>query len=190
MSQKSIDPPTSPVKGMQFWVANRKACTYGTNHSITDVNSRSFYVASNGSKTRHLLQDWNQWIHARMSEGELRLDAQPVRRPPGLQPGWTLSVPTEDRAEAHKRLCSAQRIATQYTFVREMAGGKTWRFRVTGGSAPYTVVVDPGWGEVPRCTCPYASHGDSWWCKHALAVLLREDELRCQLLDILLPEAP
>ena len=59
--------------------------------------------------------------------------------------------------------------------------------RLTGGSAPWEVTVDPTWADGPECTCP-DPEGD-WnqgYCKHIIAVLLSRDDVRCQLLEILI----
>ena len=55
----------------------------------------------------------------------------------------------------------------------------------------YVVTVDPLWGRPASCTCPDASErladiGDGALCKHAVAVLLSRDDLRHQLIDLLL----
>lgn len=61
------------------------------------------------------------------------------------------------------------------------------RVEVRGGSRPYVVTVDPEWGSPARCTCPdHARASNGGFCKHVIGVLLRDDALRCQLLELFL----
>lgn len=63
-------------------------------------------------------------------------------------------------------------------------------FIVSGGQKPYRVSIDPDWQRTPACTCPdseqRARELNGGYCKHIIAVLLKENEFRCQLLDIIL----
>lgn len=63
-------------------------------------------------------------------------------------------------------------------------------FKISGGQKPYLVSIDPDWQRTPRCTCPDAEKRarelNGGFCKHIIAVLLKEDDFRCQLLDIIL----
>ena len=58
-------------------------------------------------------------------------------------------------------------------------------FNVEGGSAPYIVSVDADWQQSPTCTCPDHRRSEGF-CKHVIGVLLKNDELRCQLLELYL----
>ncbi len=58
-------------------------------------------------------------------------------------------------------------------------------FNVVGGGAPYIVSVDVDWQQVPTCTCPDHRRSGGF-CKHVIGVLLKTDELRCQLLELFL----
>jgi uncharacterized Zn finger protein len=68
--------------------------------------------------------------------------------------------------------------------------GSVASFEVTGGDAPYTVVVHPEWASSPTCTCPDAQRRaksqNAGYCKHIIAVLLSVDDLKCQLLELFL----
>jgi hypothetical protein len=67
-----------------------------------------------------------------------------------------------------------------------------WRvFEIRGGSAPYTVRVHESWEDSPICSCPDAQGGrgdrlNAGYCKHVIAVLLKHDDLQCQLLELFL----
>ena len=62
-------------------------------------------------------------------------------------------------------------------------------FSLHGGSAVWRVEVDPTAATLPTCTCPDFVHrgaiGDHA-CKHVLAVLFGQPELRAQALDYFL----
>ncbi len=110
----------------------------------------------------------------------------------------TITLEARDR----RFLRAAQDVLTKYRIVRhdpppEPAAGRRARgsdgcivFEVTGGTAPYTVTVHPEWAKAPACTCPDAGQGarerNAGYCKHIIAVLLSNDDLRCQLLELFL----
>jgi uncharacterized Zn finger protein len=59
--------------------------------------------------------------------------------------------------------------------------------RVQGGQQPYEVTVHPEWAFSPTCTCPdFVGRGERLYCKHIVAVLSRDERLRCQLLEMFL----
>lgn len=73
------------------------------------------------------------------------------------------------------------------------AGHKTGRlvsFSVIERTDKNTVTADLDWGLAPTCTCTsYWTEvrlGRGPWCRHVVAVLVKEEELRCQLIDLLL----
>jgi uncharacterized Zn finger protein len=63
-------------------------------------------------------------------------------------------------------------------------------FDVSGGQQPYVVTVHPEWAADPACTCPDAAKRakifSGGYCKHIMAVLLSNDDLRGQLLEVFL----
>lgn len=63
-------------------------------------------------------------------------------------------------------------------------------FDITGGQAPYVVRVHPEWKGDPVCTCPDAADRartcTSGYCKHIIAVLIENADLRGQLLEVFL----
>jgi hypothetical protein len=84
-------------------------------------------------------------------------------------------------------LRAAREVLARYSFHPVSAEGPRRRIEVRGGVSPYVVTVHDAWGEEPHCTCPDAArqsgHG---YCKHLIAVLLRDDVARCQLLELFL----
>ena len=84
-------------------------------------------------------------------------------------------------------LRAAHELLGHYDFHPLSAEGPLRRIEVRGGSAPWVVTVHDAWGDAPRCTCPDAAHiGGGGYCKHVIAVLLRDDVVRCQLLELFL----
>ena len=83
-----------------------------------------------------------------------------------------------------RMLRAAREVSGAYTItpVAQTPGAYT----VTGGSQPYTVQGDPNWKAEPTCTCPDATRRNNTWCKHVMAVFLKEPTLRCQLIDLFL----
>ena len=61
---------------------------------------------------------------------------------------------------------------------------------VIGGDEDYVVTVSPQWAWPPACTCPdarrLARKQNAGYCKHIIAVLLKEKDLHHQLLELLL----
>ena len=46
--------PAKPRKGMQLWVQTGSHWCVGTSYTVSEVNSRSFYVTTGGARRRHL----------------------------------------------------------------------------------------------------------------------------------------
>jgi uncharacterized Zn finger protein len=82
-----------------------------------------------------------------------------------------------------RMLRGALTVTNHYTF--EQLDTRT--VQVLGGSTPYHVIVHPEWVESPSCSCPdFAKRGGRLYCKHIVAVLMRDNQLRCQLLEMFL----
>lgn len=68
--------------------------------------------------------------------------------------------------------------------------GRLVSFSVIEKTDKNTVTADLDWGQAPTCTCTsYWTEvrlGRGPWCRHVVAVLVKEEELRCQLIDLLL----
>jgi hypothetical protein len=85
-------------------------------------------------------------------------------------------------------LRAARDVLTKYRITRRSVAGADPNlrvFNVEGGGAPYIVSVDVDWQQAPTCTCPDHRRSGGF-CKHAIGVLLKDDELRCQLLELFL----
>lgn len=82
-------------------------------------------------------------------------------------------------------------VAKKYGIGRQagIVKGRTC-FDISGGQKPYVVGIDADWKERPSCTCPDAEkralNQNGGFCKHIIAVLLKEKEFRCQLLELFL----
>ena len=63
-------------------------------------------------------------------------------------------------------------------------------FDISGGTSDYVVRIHPEWKTSPQCSCPDAENrardNARGYCKHIIAVLLREKEFSCQLLEAFL----
>ncbi len=117
--------------------------------------------------------------------------SSPPRASPRLSPTPGASMPAVDVGARDARvLRAAKDVLATYTFDSLPPlepGARALRFEVRGGSRPYVVTVDPEWGAPPRCTCPdHARSSNGGYCKHVIGVLLRDDALRCQLLELFL----
>lgn len=82
---------------------------------------------------------------------------------------------------------AARDVLKKYDIAERTAKGLLRRFDIEGGSAPYLVSVRSDWSTRATCSCPDGVRvRDIGLCKHAMAVLMIHDDLRCQLLDHLL----
>lgn len=63
-------------------------------------------------------------------------------------------------------------------------------FDITGGTQDYVVKIHPEWAKNPQCSCPDAAQrakeNTRGYCKHIIAVLLKYEEFRGQLLEAFL----
>lgn len=108
----------------------------------------------------------------------------------------TKNPKTENQIEVYARdlrmVRGSKDVLKNYRIERDPEGESTSEivFTVSGGQKPYRVCIDPEWQKAPGCTCPDAEKRalelNGGFCKHIIAVLLKEEEFRCQLLDIIL----
>lgn len=82
---------------------------------------------------------------------------------------------------------AAREVLKKYRLNPAGQDGTTLLFDIEGGSNPYRVTVHADWSQRASCSCPdgHRVRGIGL-CKHAMAVLMTHDTLRCQLLDPLL----
>lgn len=202
---KSVSAPTSPVKGMAFWIETGTHWSMGVNYRVSQVNSRSFYVFSEGSTQRYKLDEWWPWLTNRFGEGKISLDGRPMDPPlaagfrkfrPAIgQPASQAPNPKKSAGDLALRDARVWRavheVLRDYTIVynRPRKSGP-FKVNVSSKANTYTVIVDPTWKQTASCSCPDANRfrqeGSSMLCKHSIAVLLGENFLRGQLLDLLL----
>lgn len=155
----------------------------GVEHTVSRVNSRSFYVSSGGVVTRLLLAEWSQWLHKRLAEGRVLIDGV-AWVPSASECHGTVAVDVAVRGPRFLR--AANDVMKRYRFSRVVEGALV-RVEVVGGERPYTVEAWTDWRDRARCTCPDALRpAVNGYCKHVIAVLLGDAALRCQLLDVLL----
>ncbi len=201
-----VTPPAEPRRGLEVFVVPREDYdpsrspighwVLGTNHRVSHVNSRSFYVYAAGARTRHLKVEWREWLRARCAEGVAFVDWQRIAPPaPSLtEEGIQMAgrqIKVDVRARTQRFVRASNDVLKRYRIrpCEDRDDGAA-RFELTGGSEPYTVTARHDWSAPPACTCPDASRTarerNLGYCKHVIAVLLDTPELRCQLLDILL----
>lgn len=189
-----VHPPATPDRGMKFWVQWGTHGCLGTNHSITRVNGRSFYVATDGRCERYLRVEWSQWLLGRFAEGRVYLEGHPLIPPPELAKGedemTRAQLHIDMVARDNRFFRAAREVLGSYSIVRRDGQNGAACFDITGGSDDYQVVVSRTWAHSPRCSCPDARYGAAedcaGYCKHVVAVLLANEDLRFQLLSVLL----
>ncbi len=188
-----VHPPPEPRRGMKFWVQWGSHYCLGTNHSITRVNGRSFYVATEGRCERYLRVEWAQWLMGRFAEGKVHMEGHPLIPPQELANGEdhrTATFSIDLVARDNRFFRAAKEVLGTYDIGRSEEEPGTVCFRVKNGSSDYCVEVSRVWAHPPRCSCPdaqYAAAEDcAGYCKHVIAVLLDNEDLRFQLLDLLL----
>lgn len=187
--------PSAPVGGMKLWVQHGTHWSLGTNWSVSRINSRSFYIASDGRTERKLLPQWHAWLVARLREGQVWLDGALLDNPyhpPDGEPATAPPTEVDRDARDRRMLRAARHVLKSYSLERAPidpdAPGLA-RVAVVMQRRSYNVVLHTDWSAPPTCTCPDASHGATatgGFCKHSIAACLRWDDLRCQLLDLLI----
>jgi hypothetical protein len=101
----------------------------------------------------------------------------------------------ELRARDDRWWRAIQDVRKRYTLTRHPPKKEQIPFTVTGGTNPYTVTVSSTWSQLPKCSCPDgkrlaktylpATHSRVF-CKHLVATLLDNPDIRYQLIDNLL----
>ncbi len=86
---------------------------------------------------------------------------------------------------------AAESVLKNYTITRRKKFEKGFViFDITGGTSDYVVKIHPEWLVNPQCSCPdaeqRAKESARGYCKHIIAVLLSNEEFRCQLLEAFL----
>ncbi len=200
----------APQRGMIVFVLDRADYSPGASplnkwalgavYRVREVNSRSFYVYASvwfgrqASVQRYLLVEWTQWLNQRCAEGVVWVDGVRYRAPVnvlgnGGQGMTDRQVTIDIRARDQRFLRAAHDVIKRYRIeVKGVAEG-VQVFALEGGTRPYEVRVFEDWSGPPSCTCPDAEHRKDvtgGYCKHVIAVLLKHEDLKYQLLDVML----
>ena len=180
---------------MKFWVQWGSHLAMGNGYSINKVNSRSFYVSTDGRQERYLLVEWEQWLARRFAEGKVLLDGELLEPPPPV-----LSIQGPPPGEVARGVDRAVRDGLFLAAAREVTAShdielveeneREVHYLLRGPGPNRRVFVRCDWSEPPRCDCPeareQAAGGRTAWCKHGVAVLLQDENHRGQLLELLL----
>jgi hypothetical protein len=183
MPYAPVAPPHRPHPGLVLEVQwsetdNWLCCD---RYTVARVNSRSFYVRGNGGMDRHLLVEWTAWIDARLAEGPARIDGIPLASPHRAPAGSSIDLAARDA----RLMRGARDVLKKYGLQRTDHEGRV-DIAVTRGRSAWTVRAWIDWSMPPVCDCPDAvSTRENTVCKHVVACCLGFDDLRCQLLDIL-----
>ena len=188
--QRRPQAPKAPKKGQVFFVQTGSHWSIGNNYSIRKVSSKSFFVYSNGKLTRYLLSEWNQWLIDRFTEGVLHHNGLALQPPPSVQ-AFTppQSQSTDDEARDQRFLRATRSVQNKYKFIREDDDEQSVHFDVHGGQQIYRISVPRTNGGRLSCSCPDARRNaqtNQLLCKHLIAVLMSNQDLRFHLLDTLL----
>lgn len=185
--------PTAPRSGMTLWVQYGTHWALGTYWSVSRVNSRSFYISSDGQTERQLLPQWHTWLVARLHEGQAWLDGALLTNPYHPPDGAPATpAPVDREARDRRMLRAARQVLKAYSLERapiDPDSPQLARVAVVMKRRSYEVVLHTDWSAPPTCSCPDATHGAAatgGFCKHSIAACLRWDDLRCQLLDLLI----
>jgi hypothetical protein len=189
-NQSKPKPPAHPAKGQQFFVQTGKHWSIGVNHAVRKVSSKSFFVYSNGQLTRHQLSQWQPWLQARFSEGKLIYLGKELQAPRSFQTGMSYRLDDAGRFARDQRFLRASTsVLDKYKFVREDDDMQTVHFDIHGGDKVYRVSVPRADQQRLTCSCPDSkrfSKSPDQFCKHLVAVLMSNQDLRFHLLEALL----
>lgn len=193
--------PAAPRRGMRVerW---GKALAYHR-HRVTHADADRFRVAE-GSAVRELpLSAWPDWLASLFDDPGAWVtvhlvgcqlstcrgcDGSGVGRPAPVHPVPPPQngdpVPDIPVLQRDARLMRAARVVLQEYRFEPLGPG---RLRVTGPHSRYEVDISPDWSAPPRCSCPDNRRDTTaGYCKHVIAAMLRDDALRCQLLELFL----
>ena len=188
--------PRAPVQGMTIHVQDPqfggqlKSRGMAEDFVVTRVNSRSFYVRTDGVVERYQRSDWDDWLRERFAAGVVFLDGNPVRPPEGARRRYASD--TDPRHRDLRIIRGGREVLVAYQISESLEGDDLRCFSVVrdDGKRSYEVIVRKDWSGPPVCTCPDAKdievRRNGSHCKHVIAVLLKTRDLRHQLLDLFL----
>jgi len=165
-------------------------------YCVVAVSGKSFTWLHDGRRQRLPLDRWRPWLRELFTLGSVYIDGHPVQWPAvvGDPQQETLAMQPDARRvrvnRARNQVLAKYRIVpeAEVKIVPEAQGNGLLRFALHGGSQVWTVSADPTAGRLPSCTCPDFTQrgGEPFACKHILAVLLSQPQLRFQALEFLL----
>ena len=188
--------PRMPREGMRFHVQDAQFGARLTSRGmaesfvVTRVNSRSFYVRTDGVVERYLRTEWDDWLRERFTAGVVFLDGNPMRPPDGARRRYASD--TDPRHRDLRIVRAGREVLGAYLVSEHSQGDELRRFAVVRDdkAKSYEVVVRRDWAGPPVCSCPDAKdiavRRNGSYCKHVIAVLLTTRDLRHQLLDLFL----
>jgi len=157
---------------------------------VSRVTSRSFYVASDGTRERFLLVEWDSWLLQLGRRGRVHVDGRPVDLPDGTSHEEPLDqLQPRPEHEPSRLLRRGRALSRRGGLLREPDATTPGQALVCpdGPRPRWRVALRPDWTGPPACSCHSAEdpppHG---LCEHAVAACLTWGDLRCQLVDLLL----
>ena len=195
-TKRLVPLPRDPRERMTFHVQDAQYGARLTSRGmaesfvVTRVNSRSFYVRTDGVVERYLRTDWNDWLRERFATGVVFLDGNPVRPPEGGRRRYASD--TDPRHRDLRIVRAGREVLGAYLITETLQGEELRCFSVVRDdkSAAYDVIARRDWAGPPSCSCPDAQditvRRNGGYCKHVIAVLLKTRDLRHQLLDLFL----
>ncbi len=187
--------PAEPQPRQCFEVGPR---LFAERYRVNAVTGKSFTVSHSGKRERHDRATWHAWLQRLCTLGTVHLEGHPML-PPGPAPLWAglpVGAPEQetdmDSNDRHVRLQRALgEVRAYYRIVPEAPVSGCLFFSLHGGGEVWRVEVDRSGQCHAACDCPDFTRrglgtGEVFACKHILAVLLSQPELRFQALDYFL----
>ena len=189
-SSAPVPPPESPRRGMHLVVQRAdEHWSMWPEWRVDRVNSRSFYVRSGPVRERHLLVEWLAWLRSLSRRGTLVVDGEPVRlRPVDAQAPNDDSHGSGTDGDVSGLLRRARSLARRSPLRRtDSERLRQAEIRPDGPRPGWRVLLSTDWSAGPLCSCAGDVEPPTGRpCEHAVAACLLYEDLRCQLLDLLL----
>jgi hypothetical protein len=189
-----VPPPKAPRPGMHLLVQfPDEHWSMWPEWRVDRVNSRSFYVRNRGVRERRLIVEWQSWLRSLAQDGTLCLDGEPVRLGHVGLPSPANDLPDERRHE-HDPVDASALLRRGRTLARRCSLHRTdserprqAAVRPEGPRPGWRVLLSTDWSAGPLCSCrDDVEPRPGRPCEHAVAACLVYEDLRCQLLDLLM----
>ena len=179
-----VTAPLVPRCPLRFEVGQRMA---PERYAVVAVSGKSFTWLHDGRRQRLPLARWRPWLRDLCMLGSVYIDGHPMQWPTIVSdpPETNYMLPDARRVRVDR---ARNQVLAKYRIVPEAEVNGLLRFALHGGSQAWIVSVDPTAVRQPKCTCPDFTQrgGEQFACKHILAVLLSQPQLRFQALEFLL----